>query len=277
MTTTFENQTNTETIAALAEGDPTESVAIYETDPSTYTIAEAWMSSALGEPDEDIRYDFAAAQSDDRQGSTAGRAKLFAVLASGIIGGATLGAVLFGSIEPANPTFIVPNSGVSTSPLPASSTPPSTPPSAPPKPAAVAPAPKPAVAQEQAPKPVAPTPDAVPPAPNSAVDPGIPPVSAPPVVVDISIPPLPPLPDKPAPQPPAPEPPAPEPPKFNPPNIDVVQVPQLDPDPPRTQLNPVVKPKPGRIESVFPDNDEPQRTQLNTGTGSRFNVQINKP
>ncbi len=117
MTTTYENQTNTDTMAALAASDPTESVATYEIDPDTFTIAEAWSSSPLEVPDEN-RYDVAQEETTDERKRDTERAKLFAVLAAGIIGGATVGAVLFGSIEPAKPTFIVPNSGVSTSPMP---------------------------------------------------------------------------------------------------------------------------------------------------------------
>lgn len=70
------------------------------------------------------------------------------------------------------------------------------------------------------------------------VDPATPPVGAPPVIVDVFIPPLPPLGDK-------PDPPAAEPPKFDPPNIDVVQVPELDPDPPKPETqNPQIQLKP---------------------------------
>ncbi len=112
-----------------------------------------------------------------------------------------------------------------------------------------------------------------------SIDPGAPPVvSAPPVVINIPIPPLPPL-QQPVPDPgppaPDPEPPAPKPPVFNPDNIDVAQVPQPADDKSRWQINPDVQKKPGRTVNLMPDNDEPQRATLNSG--SRTNLKINKP
>jgi hypothetical protein len=281
MTTTYETSPTDNTIAGLWVTDPTEAVPVYDTDSSTHTIAEAWSSSPLDAFGED-GYDAPQDETPDERRRDSERAKLFAVLAAGIIGGATVGAVLFGSIEPAMPTFIVPDSGVSTSPMPSSSsaTPSSAASAAPtaPKPAAIAPVQKPA-GQAPAPKPDAPKPEPAPPAPAAEADPGTPPpvVSAPPVVINIPIPPLPPAQPVPDPQPPAPEdPPAPKPPVvFNPGNIDVAQVPQADDDPSRTQLYNPDEQKPGRFTTKLPTNDEPNRTQLNTGdNSSRFNIKI---
>jgi hypothetical protein len=198
MTTTYEPDLSTGTIAAPAAGEP-----------DAYTIAQAWMSSPLGEVDGEIGDGFAATEviQQPRPQRRPSRAPLFAVLAAGVIGGAALGAVLFGSIEPGKPTVVVPGSGVSTSPFPASAATPSSPSPAP-KPGVAIQAPTP-VAIAPSPKPVASVPELTQPSPGAADDPGTPPVSPPPVIVDIHIPPLP-APD------PAPEPPAPEPPKFNP-------------------------------------------------------------
>ncbi len=94
------------------------------------------------------------------------------------------------------------------------------------------------------------------------------------MIVDVFIPPLPPLGD--LPEPPAPEPPDPEPPTFDPPNIDVVQVPQLDPIPPKGQLNDDLLPKPQRVESLMPDSQKPQLQRQSEPNSSRFNA-ISKP
>ena len=109
MTTTYDTEFSTETIAAPQYDDP-----------DLYTIAEAWASSPLGEMGDD--HDAAADTADDRD-PAGSRAKLFAALAAGIvIGGATLGAVLFGYRAVAPPTVVVPGFGVSTEQLPAAPT-----------------------------------------------------------------------------------------------------------------------------------------------------------
>lgn len=212
MTTTYDSEFSTETIAAPQYDDP-----------DTYTIAEAWASSPLDEIDDD--YDPAADTADDRD-PAGSRAKLFAALAAGIIGGATLGAVLFGDRAVAPPTVVVPGFGVSTTDMPTAASMPSNTAS---QPALLKPAALPAQAQ----KPVAPASETAPTVdglPNADVDPGIPPVSGPPVV-DVWIPPLPTFIDnKPEPPvPPAPPVPDPDPPILQPPNIDVVQVAEPDP------------------------------------------------
>ena len=159
--------------------DSTESVstAYYDTDPNTHTVAAAWASSPLGEPDGEVRYGFAATGAGEPDVAVheptplATRAMLVAALVSGIVGGATLGAVLFGYADPAQPTVVVPGSGAAqTVPSNAVVATPSSPP-APPKPDAVpAPAPKTVVS---APK----SAQAAAPAPKPAADPGTPPVS----------------------------------------------------------------------------------------------------
>jgi hypothetical protein len=196
------------------------------------TIIAAWSSSDLGELDNH----FTAMQDDRTDEPTAGRAKLFAALAAGVIGGATVGAVLFG-YQAGPPTAVVPGFGVSTSAIPAADATSNGQPSRPVS-AAALPAQAPTSVALGGPD-TAPAPDSV---PNTAVDPGTPPVSGPPAV-DVWVPPLPAFIDnKPKPQ----APPEPEPPDLQPPNIVVVQtVPDADPDP----------------------KDQP------SGNGSRFTVQ----
>ena len=195
MTTTYDTELNSDTVAAPAVSEPTESLYACYDDPDTYTISAAWASSPLGEPDDEISDSFEAIEAVDEPKPPTSRAALAAALAAGIIGGATLGAVLFGYADPGRPTFVVPWGAVKTSPSQEIATPSSPP--APAKPAGTTgPAPKP-VEQAPVPKPIVSEPKTnqeVVPAP---VDPGTPPVSAPPVIVDVFIPPLPPLGDLP--------------------------------------------------------------------------------
>jgi hypothetical protein len=257
MTTTYDTELNADTVAAPAVSEPTESLYACYDDPDTYTISAAWASSPLGEPDDEISDGLETIEAVDEPKPPTNRAALAAALAAGIIGGATLGAVLFGYTEPGQPTFVVPWGAVKTSPSQEIATPSSAP--APPKPAAQAPAPKPIVSEPKTNQEVVPAP----------VDPGIPPVTAPPVIVDVVIPPLPPLGD-------LPEPPDPEPPTFDPPNIDVVQVPQLDPIPPKGQLNDDLLPTPQRVENLMPESQKPQLQRQSEPNSSRFNA-ISKP
>ena len=250
MTTTYDTELNRDTVAAPAVSEPTESHYTCYDDPDTYTISAAWASSPLGEPDDNINDSFEAIEAVDEPKSPTSRAALAAALAAGIIGGATLGAVLFGYADPGQPSFVVPWGAVKTSPSQEIATP-SSPPASP----------KPAVSEQKTNQDVVPAP-------------GTPPVSAPPVIVDVFIPPLPPLGD--LPEHPAPEPPDPEPPTFDPPNIDVVQVPQLDPIPPKGQLNDDLLSKPQRIESLMPDDQKPQLQRQSEPNSSRFNA-ISKP
>ncbi|WP_123026114.1 hypothetical protein [Mycolicibacterium stellerae] len=241
MTTTYDTEFGTETIAA----------PLYD-DPGAYTVAEAWASS----PMDDIDDDSAAVDNGQDRGPAASRAKLFAALAAGIIGGATLGAVLFGYKPVAPPSVVVPGFGVSTSQLPGQAGTQGSP-KAPQTPAATQ-APTPKQLPQTTPNPVAAeskTNEEV------AAAPAAPPVLAPPVVVDVFIPPLG---EKPKPQAPAPEPPKPEPPVFDPPNIDVVQIPD------ESVPNNVV------IEAPIldPALQKPTTNELKPVLGSRFNVNM---
>ena len=248
MTTTYDAELDSDTVAAAAVSEPTEELYACYDDPDAYTISAAWASSPLGEPDDDISDSFETIEAVDEPKPATNRAALAAALAAGIIGGATLGAVLFGYADPAQPTFVVPWGAVKTSPSQAEVAPSSSPP-APPKPAVTAAPAQKTLEQAPAPKPIVSEPKTNQEVGPGPVDPGTPPVSAPPVIVDVFIPPLPPLGDMP--KPPAPKPHDPEPPKFNPPDIDVVQVPNLDPDPPKPQLNDDLKP-------IKPETDKPQ-------------------
>jgi hypothetical protein len=256
MATTYETEFGTETVAA----------AQYD-DPDTYTIAEAWASSPL----DDVGGMHGVAAAEDRD-PAASRAKLFAALTAGIIGGATLGAVLFGYRAVPPPTVVVPGFGVSTHQLPAAPTTPN-PQAAKPAPTQI-PAPKP-VQQTAAPTPVAvesKTNEDVAAAPDTAADPGVPPVASPPVVVDVYIPPL-----GNKPEPPAAEPPKPQPPVFDPPNIDVVQaVPAPDPvmqtpELPNLQVNEDLYQKPSRWTTKLPES-KPNTRKVTTGTGGRATI-----
>ena len=181
-----------------------------DTDPDTHTIADAWASSPLGQPEGEVRYGFAttgggdAVVGVDQPQPLATRAPRTAALAFGLVAGAALGVVSFGYTEPVQTTVVVPGSGVvQNAPSHAVVATPSGPP-APSTPAAV-----PVSAAVPAP--------AAAPAPRAPADPGPPSAGDQTVVVDVSIPPLPPLqplPDKP--EPPDPDPPtlAPVPPPF---------------------------------------------------------------
>ena len=266
MTTTYDTEFSTETIAAPQYDDP-----------DLYTIAEAWASSPLGEVGDD--HDAAADTADDRD-PAGSRAKLFAALAAGIIGGATLGAVLFGYRAVAPPTVVVPGFGVSTEQLPAAPTMPNSL-QAPQKPAA---AQGPASKADQpgaAPNPIAAeskTNEEVAGTPNAPLDPGTPPLVAPPVVIDVYVPPLGDTPEPPAPEPPQPQPPVFDPPNIEavpvpdepnpePPNIDVIEVPTLDPGlqkPTVTGLKPIDR-SGSRWTTKLPPN-EPDSRKVNTSS-----------
>ena len=132
MTTTYDTELNSDTVAAPAVSEPTESLYACYDDPDNYTISAAWASSPLGEPDDKINDSFEAIEAVDEPKSPTSRAALAAALAAGIIGGATLGAVLFGYADPGQPSIVVPWAAVKTSPSQEIATPSSPP--APPKP-----------------------------------------------------------------------------------------------------------------------------------------------
>jgi hypothetical protein len=245
MTITYDAEPTCDTIAAA-----------YYDDPDTYTIAEAWMSSPLGELDGEIGEEFRNTDTSDDRDRAGSRAKLFAALATGIIGGATLGAVLFGYRDIAPQTVVVPGFGVSTQQLPGQSTTPST--THVPQMPAAAQAPKPKPVEKAA----AANPAAAETKTNEevAAEPAAPPGVAP-VVIDVFIPPLGELPK---PQAPAPQPPKPEPPVFDPPNIDVVQIPdESDPN------NVVIE-----APIVDPAMEKPTTNELKPVLKSRFTVNL---
>jgi hypothetical protein len=256
MTTTYDTEFSTETIAAPQFDDP-----------DTYTVVEAWASSPLGDMGDDVP----AAHTGEERSPAGSRAKLFAALAAGVIGGATLGAVLFGYKAVAPPTVVVPGFGVSTEQLPAAPSTPSSPTASQKPAAAAAQTPKPAD-QSAVPNPVAvesKTNEEVAATPNAPLDPGTPPVVAPPVVVDVYVPPL-----GEKPEPPTPQPPKPQPPVFDPPNIEAVPVPdEPNPEPPNIEV----------IEAPTLDTGlgKPTVTGLKPveGNGSRFTTKLpaNKP
>lgn len=250
MTTTYDVE-QTESAPIFHDTDPTEVVSAYD-DPQT--VIAAWSSSELGELDGELTDGIIEAR--EREPAAA-RAKLFAALAAGIIGGATLGAVLFGYRDVSPPTVIVPGFGVSTQQLPGESTTPSTTQVTQMPAASQAPAPKP-VEKAVAPNPVAAeakTNDEV------AAAPAVPPVIAPPVIVDVFIPPLG---DKPKPQAPDPDPPAPKPPVFNPGNIEVAQIPdESDPN------NVVIE-----APILDPAMTKPTTNDLKPVPSSRFTVKL---
>ena len=85
----------------------------FDTDPNTQTVAAAWASSPLGQPEREVRYGFAAPDSDDSpagESFDAKRAVIAAALASGVIAGSALGVMLFDFSEAAAPTVVVPRS-----------------------------------------------------------------------------------------------------------------------------------------------------------------------
>lgn len=177
----------------------------FDTDPNTQTVAAAWASSPLGQPEREVRFGFAPtgpteAVADDEPRPDRKKAILAAALGAGVIAGSGIGVMLFDYTDSAQPTVVVPRSE---SRLPS-------PPVAPPTPARPAidnaPAPNSVVPQQRTgPAPVAPS------SGQGPADVGTPPASTdsqPTVVVDIPIPDYPPLPEKPQ-EDPEPEPPQP--------------------------------------------------------------------
>ncbi|MGH3677173.1 MAG: hypothetical protein ACRDU5_15820 [Mycobacterium sp.] len=180
----------------------------YETDAST--IAAAWASSPLGDPVsgptevwETVEH--AEAPPAAKPTSLARHAALVAALACGIGAGAAFGLAVFDFTDPAQSTVVpgadstAPEYAVVVTPNHPAPAPMPVAPAAPPKHVEPTPVPKPVVT---APKPA----QAAVPAPQGPVDPGTPPASHPPVIVDIDIPPLPPWPEQPDPEPPQPPP-----------------------------------------------------------------------
>lgn len=82
----------------------------YDPDPDTRTVAAAWASSELGQPEREVRYGFTTADpaESDKQKPPAKRAILAAALASGVIGGAVLGVTLFDFGDSSQPAVVTP-------------------------------------------------------------------------------------------------------------------------------------------------------------------------
>lgn len=175
----------------------------FDTDPNTQTVAAAWASSPLGQPEREARFGFAPTGptdvfADDEPRQDRKKAILAAALAAGVIAGSGIGVMLFDYTDPGQPIVVVPQSEGH---LPS-------PPVAPPIPVrpTVDNAPAPVAPQQRtAPAPAAPSSGQAP------ADVGTPPASTdsqPTVVVDIPVPDFPPLPEKPQ-EDPEPEPPQP--------------------------------------------------------------------
>jgi hypothetical protein len=205
----------------------------YDADPNTQTIAAAWASSPLGQPEREVRYGFATAEpaESDEPKSPAKRAILAAALASGVIGGAVLGVALFDFGDSSHPTVVeqgsVPGHAVVVGPN------------------GIAPAPSAQVVPEQkaAPSIAAPAPQRGP-SPVDVATPPVAPPSEPPVVVDVpnpDYPPLPPKPEDPLPEPPNPVPPVPD-------DLDLKL-----PEPPK----PDPKPVPDDLDLKLPEPPKP--------------------
>jgi hypothetical protein len=235
---TTQTQATTQTLASARYDD---------SDP--YTIAEAWSATPLEQFDRPLPVAFAESPAADdayqvepapEPDPTLARAKLFGALAAGVIGGATVGAVLFGWAEPAQSTVIAPESSVVVSSLPSAATE------------------APVMATKTAPAPTVSTP------PGSAAPAAVPapkPAPVPPVIVDVDLPQSPPPEDEQKPQDdqqpqdeqkpddeqkPGDE----EKPDEDKPDpleqldLDKLQIPALDPPKPKPELNPFNEIKP---------------------------------
>jgi hypothetical protein len=209
----------------------------YDADPNTQTIAAAWASSPLGQPERELRYGFATAEPAelDEPKSPAKRAILAAALAAGVIGGAVLGVTLFDFGDSSQPMVIekgaVPGHAVVVGPN------------------GTAPAPSTQVVPEQkaAPSVIAPAPQRGP-SPVDLATPPVAPPSEPPVVVDVpnpDYPPLPPKPEDPQPEPPNPVPPVPD-------DLDLKL-----PEPPKPDPKPDPKPVPDDLDLKLPEPPKP--------------------
>jgi hypothetical protein len=224
----------------------------YDTDPNTHTIAAAWASSSLGQPDREVRYGFATTGSTDsvtasEEEPTARRVMVAAGLACGIAAGALLGVMLFTYTDLSQPTVVAPGPAPQHAVVIGSNT--------------VAPLPKPVVSEQSAAS------TAVIPTPAPRVSPSTAGVTTPPaapkgdttIVVDVPIPDFPPLPEKPGqqdPEPPKPEDPDPEPPEppaLDDPNFKQPELPKPEPPVfvPDLPLSPKLPKPPVIIDPVF--------------------------
>jgi hypothetical protein len=88
----------------------------YDTDPNTQTIAVAWASSPLGQPEREVRYGFATTSPTEPVTAfevqpTVARVMIAAGLACGIAAAALVGVMFFADTDSAQPTVVVPGSG----------------------------------------------------------------------------------------------------------------------------------------------------------------------
>jgi len=217
----------------------------YDTDPNSPTIAAAWASSPLGEPDTEVGHGFEATGTDasitdPEEPATAKRVMVTVGIACAVAAGALTGVMLFYAGGSSQPAVTVP----APDPRPAVQVGSST----------VAPAPE----QSTAPTVVRPAPRVAPlpasPSPSNIATP--PPVAPQPdTTVVIDIPPLPENPSQPDPEPPKPADPNPEPPK--PPVLDFpdFKLPKPKPEPPADVPDLTLAPKPPKppvvIDPVF--------------------------
>jgi hypothetical protein len=248
MTTTYDTEPNTHTIAAQ-------------------TVATAWASSPFGQSEDEVGYGFAIPAEPINQldavetRSLVKHAVIATALASGICAGAAIGLMLGGPFT-TQPVVMVPGLDISPHHVEVVS------------PSSLAPTPKAAVpVQEMAPVAVAPTSTVAPPTANQ---PSTAAVAAPPVappgettaVVDIPIPVYAPLPQGSAqqePEPPQSPDPDPEPPK--PPVLDIPNFKPPEVSKPQTEQDlPTLLPKPSRTAILKPQLD-PQEPQLDSRFG----------
>jgi hypothetical protein len=87
----------------------------YDTDPNIQTIAVAWASSPLGQPEREVRYGFATTSPTEpviafKVQPTAERVMIAAGLASGIAAAALVGVMFFADTNSAQPMVVVPGS-----------------------------------------------------------------------------------------------------------------------------------------------------------------------
>jgi hypothetical protein len=220
----------------------------YDADPNTQTIAAAWASSSLGQPDREVGYaatgptELATTSEEE---PTARRVMVATGLACGIAAGALLGVMFFADNDSSQPTVVAPGPAPQNAVVISPST--------------AAPDPKPVVSEQSTAPTVALPAPRIAPAPR--VSPSTTDVATPPpaakgdttVVVDIPIPDFPPLPEKPA----DPEPEPPKPPVLIDPNFKLPDPPKPDPKPvpptfvPDLPLSPKLPKAPVVIDPVF--------------------------
>ncbi len=86
---------------------------LYDTDPNTQTIAAAWASSQLGQPEREVGYGFATTGPTEsvtasEEEPTARRVMVAGGLACGVAAGAMLGVMLFTYTDSSQPTVVAP-------------------------------------------------------------------------------------------------------------------------------------------------------------------------